>query len=135
MNRQSVQGLTLLEVLAVLMLLGLVLSLSLPRVQSVYNSVQLALNVEDLKQSIQRLPAKARARKKMIHLVEMNARVMEEYDIPSVSGWQIRVITPVTISSSGFCTGGELSLFDGSSTVGYEVSQPFCRLEEAGGSQ
>jgi prepilin-type N-terminal cleavage/methylation domain-containing protein len=123
-------GFTLMEMLVVLMLLGLALTLSVPRVESIYRSVQLALNLEEFKLAVQRLPERARLAGEPIHITRLDPVVATQLGIPLLSGWEVKIVEPIVISDQGFCTGGIFALDDGRSAIRYVLRQPYCRVEE-----
>lgn len=124
---------TLLEVLAVLTLLGLTMSMSLPRMESVYNSLQLSFGIDEFSRGIQNLPDIARDRQSAMRIEAMSNPVIKDVGLIVPSGWQARVYEPIRISQQGLCLGGGLVLSDGRSNIRFEVKPPFCRLERLGG--
>lgn len=118
-------GYTLLEILFVLLLIGLVGSLVVPRVDRLYDSVALGGEREDILNAIRSLPAYTRNHGVALQLdsEQAGALIFRE-----VSGdWSIATEEQPRVLANGFCTGGILTLshVSGRSWT-YSLDAPYC---------
>jgi type II secretory pathway pseudopilin PulG len=113
--------------LVVLLIVGLLSSLGLPRLQRLAVSLERANQRQILIGQIEGLPYRAYASAREI-ILDGGAR--PAIDIPA--GWQIKVAQPVRYSATGVCSGGRVSVLapDGGEEV-FTLKAPLCHLEAA----
>jgi general secretion pathway protein G len=116
---------TLLEMLVVLLIVGLLASMGLPRLQRLAQSLEWANQRQGLIGQIDNLPYQAYASAQEITLDTNAASVI---DIPA--DWQIKVAQPLRYSANGVCSGGQVTLRDpaGSEEV-FTLKAPLCHIE------
>ena len=126
-SRGGFPGFTLLEMLVVLLIVGLLTSLGLPRLQRLAESLERANQRTSLIGQIEGLPYRAYASAREIIL---DGGASPAIDIPA--NWQIKVAQPVRYSANGVCSGGRVSVRDpdGGEEV-FTLKAPLCRIEAA----
>jgi len=120
-------GFTLLEILVVLLIVGLLSSLGLPRLQRLADSIQRANQKTSLIGQINSLPYQAYVSAREIVLDSGRSSVI---NIPA--NWQIKVAQPVRYSANGICSGGHITVLapDGREEV-FILNAPLCHIETA----
>ncbi len=109
-NFGCMQGYTLLETLMVLVLAGLLAGFAIPRLASMFTSIQSASERDDVLNQIGKLGYAAYASGLGFELMEFpNSTGGIPLEIPS--DWQIKADFPIVYRSSGVCLGGFLTLF------------------------
>ncbi len=123
------EGYTLLEILFVLVLIGLVGSLVVPRVDGLYDSVALSGEREDIINSLRDLPA--RARHQGLGFGMGGPEVQSLLTSGSSSGWTISASEGLRYKANGFCTGGTVVLsHESGRSWRYSLAAPYCVPEE-----
>lgn len=134
---RSSSGFTLIEILVVLAIMGMLTGIALPRLNSVYASVELSAQRRAIKDQIEGLGYLAYASGKSIVLEssDLAGEQAKDYPMQIPVGWQIKLPKSLRYSSRGICAGGTLALVapDGSAEE-FRLSAPFCRIEEPTGS-
>ena len=123
-------GYTLLEILFVLVLIGLVGSLVVPRLGGLYDSLVLAGERDDLLNALRDLPREARNRGQSIDLGTPEGFT----DIAAGLGeaWSVSGSGRLRYLPSGFCTGGQVRLEHRSGRAWtYVLNPPYCVPTEA----
>ena len=122
-------GYTLLEILFVLLLVGLVGALVVPRVGVIYDNLVLRSDREQLLRSIQLLPMEALARRVPIAAGVKKNSAIELLNPPR--GWEVSFSEGLTYQANGFCTGGTVTLLHSSQrSWNYRLGAPFCMPEQ-----
>jgi len=121
------RGFTLLEMLVVLLIVGLLSSLGLPRLQRLAESLERANQRQSLIGQIDGLPYQAYASAREIIL---DSGASSAINMPA--DWQIRVAQPVRYSANGVCSGGRVTvLAPGGGEEVFILKAPLCRIEAA----
>jgi prepilin-type N-terminal cleavage/methylation domain-containing protein len=121
-------GFTLLETLMVLVLMGLVGSLVIPRIASIYDSVVLRDELADILHQIEALPLAAYQLSQTFVLGDDGEDAAPVLKLESQ--WQLNTDDRVSYRPNGFCTGGKIALQHHSGRVWqYQLTAPFCRPE------
>ncbi len=121
-------GFTLLEILLVLLLLGLVSSLIVPRVGVIYDNLVLRGEREELLRAVQALPVDALTRRSDIVAGFVEATGAQLLSVPD--GWDITFSENLVFKANGFCTGGAVRLTHSSERVWrYRLPAPYCEPE------
>ena len=119
--KTSYSGFTLVEVLITLTLLGLVASVTFPRVDSWLSSRQKAAEREVFASALAGLPLRARINGETI--------VVSKIDQLMIDNIKASFLEPVTVLASGFCLGGLAELSQGQKTQQLKIKAPFCDVE------
>jgi len=138
MSGRIVYGFTLIEILFVLVIVGMLAGIALPRLASLYSSVENASQRRAIQDQIEGLGYLAYASGKPILLTSSGASAKETigYPLQLPIGWTVDVPQPLRYSSQGFCAGGALTIVDpGGGTEAYRLQMPLCKLEPASGSE
>ncbi len=118
-------GYTLLEILFVLMLIGLVGSLVVPRVDGLYDSVALSGEREDILNSLRTLSAYTRNEGVNLELDSEAARALLSAELSD--GWSMSAEQDLRFLANGFCTGGAVILrHDSGRSWRYLLDAPYC---------
>ena len=127
-------GFTLLEMMIVLVLMSLITSLVLPRLDKLYSGIFASFSRSDVLQSIADLGYNGMARGKTIVLTDTVSGPNRDTAADSASsaalvlpdGWKVLVKEPIVYLKNGVCLGGTLRLFHGANGVPYLLSPPYC---------
>lgn len=128
-NRSSpAAGFTLLEILMVLVLVGLVGGLVVPRVGVIYDNLVLRSARDDILQQVESLPWLALNAGGTIWLGNLQGPVTQPVALPE--GWRVAVDPAVAYRTNGFCSGGMFSLsYQEQAVWRYRMNAPFCKPE------
>ena len=133
-QRQRVTGFTLVEILVVLVIVGLLAGISLPRLTTLYASVEQAGQRSALQEQIEGLGYRAYISGQAIVLdsssAESSSTVARNYPLQLPLGWGIVLPKPIRYSSQGICSGGKLRLrLPNGAQEAFRLNPPLCRLE------
>jgi len=119
-------GFTLLEILVVMVLVGLIAGLVAPRLGSLYESLVLREQRENLLHQIEGLPYRAFHTGRAFRLGDPAAPVpLEDFE-----GWQLSSDRVIVVHANGMCTGGMLQLRHEDGEVwDYLLQPPYCKAE------
>ncbi len=127
------QGFTLLEVLVVLILLGVLTSLALPRLLTAYESIQAAYDRDEVLAQLGLLGYRALRLGRGFELgeypfpPELPPERRAPLELPE--GWSLRAEPPIRYQASGVCRGGQVELRYASQLYALDLKPPFCRPE------
>lgn len=121
-------GFTLLEILMVLVLVGLVGGLVIPRVAGIYDNLLLRGEREDIVRQVESLSWRALSDGRVILLGNTRRSAGASLDLPA--GWKLVAAPVVAYLANGFCAGGRFSLHYLETGVWhYRLRAPFCKPE------
>ena len=134
-QRHAHDGFTLIEILVVLVIVGMMTSIALPRLTSLYSSVENSSQRNALRGQIEALGYMAYSSGRAIVLestiIGGDSPKASPLQLPE--GWRIELAKPVRYASSGICTGGKLLIRDPQGGVEtFELTPPLCRLNGPG---
>jgi general secretion pathway protein G len=136
-------GFTLLELLAVLLILSLLAGMVAPRLSKMYESVQIAferdevlaqlngLNYLAFQQSqdfvLTRFPVEKGANDNLESAEKLEKEaITNELPLELPEGWQIRADTPIFFRANGACSGGMVYLQFQERSFRVQLKPPFC---------
>lgn len=138
MNNLLESGFTLIEIIVVMVIVGLLTSITLPRLVTLYNSVEISSQRSAIKDQIEGLGYLAYSAGKPIVLqssVESGGQI-GDYPLQLPAGWHIDLPSPLHFSSRGFCTGGKLIINDpAGGKEAFQLAPPLCRLDAIRGNE
>ena len=127
-------GFTLVEILVVLVIVGLIAGISLPRLSTLYASVENAGQRTLIIDQIEGLGYRAYSSGRPIVLEALgdSEDSVKKYPLQLPPGWRVDVAKPLRYSSQGVCGGGKLTINDpDGGRQAFRVAPPLCRLEAA----
>lgn len=137
MIRLKISGFTLIEIIVVMAIVGLLTGIAIPRLTTLYASVENASQRRAIQDQIEGLGYLAYASGKSIVLESSSESggQTKDYPLQLPIGWRIELPKPVHYSAQGFCGGGRLIINDpDGGRVAFRLASPLCRLEAADGN-
>jgi prepilin-type N-terminal cleavage/methylation domain-containing protein len=160
--RDIERGYTLLEILVVLVLVGLLTTLTLPQFSTILDRIDFSLKRESLEQELDGLAYKALKEGQPLVLfgqyprhndfrqaqtetipsdeLDLTSEVLEMYkpispimaadaDVKIPQNWNLTVNKSIIYQTSGFCSGGTITLKVGETEYDYTLSAPTCHAQ------
>lgn len=124
-RRAHQSGFTLIELMVVLVILGLVMALVLPKFPAIYAKFVDKGDRDSFNQNLGSLSVKAYTQQKQILLAQDN--LGDYLELPS--GWKVKIDQPIIYKANGVCLGGQLKLTIKQLQETIELRPPFCRPE------
>lgn len=124
--KNKIRGFTLLELLVVLVLMGLLASVVLPRMSQVYDRILAAFELEDVRLALSRIPLQAYLSNSPFELKELPLSGERVLSIQIPEGWQITTETPIIYQANGICLGGVVTAHYGEMQYQLQLEAPRC---------
>jgi general secretion pathway protein G len=110
----------MVELLVTLVLLGLIASVTAPRMESWLSSSQASAVRTALSSELALLPLQANRQGQSIVLSDISQMQTQELNL--------EFIQPVVVLANGYCLGGIVALQQNTRRIVFEVLAPFCRI-------
>lgn len=124
------KGFTLLELLIVLLVLGLVTGLVLPRMSAIYEGMVVSYEKDDIVSQLNGLHFKTFQQGENFDLMVYPLPTNSPKLLELPEGWKLQAQQPIRFRSNGACTGGHLTLFHGEETFVVKLEPPFCSAKQ-----
>jgi len=140
-------GFTLIEMLIVMVLLGLMTSLTLPAMQRWHDGIQVRAKVTSVVEALRAAGFAAAASRRDLRMDRSSFAVVPASGVPNPSaaagqvvrlplpaGWLVRGVQPAAFLANGLCLPGAVDFVaEGGEQVTVQVQGPICAVETVSG--
>ena len=125
------KGFTLIELVVALAIIGLGLSLVLPRMMAWVDRLAFSSRQQRFEDTLAELGSSARrsGRSVVLRSTDFAAHSNEPAPIELPSNWSLTVEPPIAFRYDGICTGGKVRLSFPAGERNYRLRPPYCRPE------
>lgn len=125
-SKKGGSGFTLLELLVVLVLMGLLASVVLPRMSLLYEKTMASFELEDIRLALARIPLQTYLSNSSYELKELPSLDKTLMPIQIPDGWRVTAEHPIIYQSNGICLGGVVSAQYGNVQYQLVLNAPRC---------
>jgi prepilin-type N-terminal cleavage/methylation domain-containing protein len=124
-------GFTLIELVVALAIIGLGLSLVVPRMMAWVDRLAVSARQQRFEDALAELGSRARrsGRSVVLRSTDFAAHSNEPAPIELPSNWSLTVEPPIAFRYDGICTGGKVRLNFPAGERNYRLQSPYCRPE------
>ena len=125
------KGFTLIELVVALAIIGLGLSLVVPRMMAWVDRLAFSARQQQFEDALAELGSRARrsGRSVVLRSTDLAAHTNEPSPIELPSSWSLTVEPPIAFRYDGVCTGGKVRLSFPAGERSYRLQSPYCRPE------
>ncbi len=134
--QKLIKGFTLIEILVVLVIVGLLAGVALPRFYAISERYEIAAQRENLLTEIGTLGYRAYSSGQPAELTSSAASAAANAPVRIPPGWRIQTTPAIRYSFNGICSGGTLTLLGpGDFREEFQLKPPLCLPANRKGAQ